>query len=279
MNLRGIAGHTTSLVALSEFTPIIWAPGEETQIHLFIPKGYFHTVLGRNFFAENNIRLKFSHKKGKILSYQEPDGRILCMPICKPQAVGRQTGPPKGMDLCNMDKLVINNPKKKFQNNKREKTIMKLTQKVQELSISPKSDKFGPALQIKKWPKNLKRQLEDSKSEDELPNMSYKPINTNKETFQILVEGNKKISGNPFKNKPQSNKVRFSKHHELSDEEIINEIEKDFKIMEERDKNSKETYHINLLDRQLNKQEEPYKWQLENPEFIPQPPNEDEETE
>ncbi|MBW0533200.1 hypothetical protein O181_072915 [Austropuccinia psidii MF-1] len=30
MNLRGIGGHTTSLVALSEFTPIILASGEET---------------------------------------------------------------------------------------------------------------------------------------------------------------------------------------------------------------------------------------------------------
>ncbi|MBW0510796.1 hypothetical protein O181_050511 [Austropuccinia psidii MF-1] len=49
--------------------------------------------------------------------------------------------------------------------------------------------------------------------------------------------------------------------------------------MEERDKNSKDTYHINFLDRPLSNQEEPYEWQLENPEFIQQPPNEEDETE
>ncbi|MBW0580527.1 hypothetical protein O181_120242, partial [Austropuccinia psidii MF-1] len=226
MNLRGIGGHTTSLVALSEFTPIILASGEETQIHFFIAKGSVHTVLGRPFLADNNIRLEFSHKQGEILSYQEPDGRRLCMPICKPQALGWQTGPPRGMDLCNMATLI-----------------------------------------------------EDSTSEDELTNISYKPINNNKETFQILVDGNEKINGNPFKPKPKKKKVRFSEHHELSDEEIINEIEKDLRIMEERDKNLKDTYHINFLDRPLNNQEEPYEWQLENPEFIQQPPNEEDETE
>ncbi|MBW0499932.1 hypothetical protein O181_039647 [Austropuccinia psidii MF-1] len=59
MNLRGIGGHTTSLVALSEFTTIILASGEETQIHLFIAKGYICTVLGGTFFTENNIGLEF----------------------------------------------------------------------------------------------------------------------------------------------------------------------------------------------------------------------------
>ncbi|MBW0481137.1 hypothetical protein O181_020852 [Austropuccinia psidii MF-1] len=38
MNLSGIGGQTTSLVALSEFTPIILASGEETQIHFFYYK-------------------------------------------------------------------------------------------------------------------------------------------------------------------------------------------------------------------------------------------------
>ncbi|MBW0560266.1 hypothetical protein O181_099981 [Austropuccinia psidii MF-1] len=48
--------------------------------------------------------------------------------------------------------------------------------------------------------------------------------------------------------------------------------------MEERDKDLKAKYHINLLDRQFNNQEEPHGWQLENPELIQKPPNEDEET-
>ncbi|MBW0528491.1 hypothetical protein O181_068206 [Austropuccinia psidii MF-1] len=47
MNLRRIGGHTTSLVEISEFTPIILASGEETQIHFFIAKGSVDTVLGR----------------------------------------------------------------------------------------------------------------------------------------------------------------------------------------------------------------------------------------
>ncbi|MBW0463536.1 hypothetical protein O181_003251 [Austropuccinia psidii MF-1] len=98
MNLRGIGGHTTSLVALSELTPIILASGEEPQIHFFIAKRYVHTVLGRPFLAEKNIRLEFTHKKAEILSYKEPDGRRLCMPIGKPQAIVWQTGPPRGMD-------------------------------------------------------------------------------------------------------------------------------------------------------------------------------------
>ncbi|MBW0461884.1 hypothetical protein O181_001599 [Austropuccinia psidii MF-1] len=68
MNLRGIGGHTTSLVALSEFTPIIMALGEGTQIHFFIAKGSIHTVLGRPFLEDNKIRLEFSHKQGEILS-------------------------------------------------------------------------------------------------------------------------------------------------------------------------------------------------------------------
>ncbi|MBW0540069.1 hypothetical protein O181_079784 [Austropuccinia psidii MF-1] len=47
MNLRGIGGYTTSLVAPSEFTQIILASGEETQMHFFIEKGSIHTVLGK----------------------------------------------------------------------------------------------------------------------------------------------------------------------------------------------------------------------------------------
>ncbi|MBW0472009.1 hypothetical protein O181_011724 [Austropuccinia psidii MF-1] len=118
MNLRGIVGHTTSLVALSEFTPIILASGEETHIQLFIAKGSVYTVFGRPFLADNNIRLEFSHKQGEILGYQEPDGRTLCMPICKPQELGWQTGPSRGMYLFNIATLVRNTAVKKFQNAK-----------------------------------------------------------------------------------------------------------------------------------------------------------------
>ncbi|MBW0527822.1 hypothetical protein O181_067537 [Austropuccinia psidii MF-1] len=133
MNLRGIGGHITSLVALSKFTPIILASGEETQVQLFIEKGSVHTVLQRPFLEDNYIRLEFSHKKAEIFSYQEPDGKRLCIPICKPQEIGWQAGPLREMDLCNMAKLVRNTKGKKFQKEKRENTIIKLTQKTQDL--------------------------------------------------------------------------------------------------------------------------------------------------
>ncbi|MBW0556663.1 hypothetical protein O181_096378 [Austropuccinia psidii MF-1] len=100
MNLRGIGGHTTSLVGLSEFTPITMITGEEKEIHLFIAKGAVHTILGRPFLADNNVKLEFSHKQGEIFSYPEQDGRQLCLPICNPQAMGWQISPPRGMELC-----------------------------------------------------------------------------------------------------------------------------------------------------------------------------------
>ncbi|MBW0559261.1 hypothetical protein O181_098976 [Austropuccinia psidii MF-1] len=89
INLRGIGGHTTSFVAFPEFTPITLASGEENQIKFFIAKVSVNTVI-----EENNIRLEFFHKQSEISSPQEPDGRRLCMPICKPQSIGWQTGTP-----------------------------------------------------------------------------------------------------------------------------------------------------------------------------------------
>ncbi|MBW0463806.1 hypothetical protein O181_003521 [Austropuccinia psidii MF-1] len=74
MNLRGIDGHTTSLVGLSEFTPITMITGEEKGNHLFIAKGALHTILGRLFLGDNNVKLEFSHKQGEIFSYPEQDG-------------------------------------------------------------------------------------------------------------------------------------------------------------------------------------------------------------
>ncbi|MBW0568849.1 hypothetical protein O181_108564 [Austropuccinia psidii MF-1] len=147
INLRGIGGHTTSFVSLSEFTPIILPSGEDTLIQFSIAKGTVHGVPGRPFLAENNIGLEFAHKQGEILNYQEPDGRRLCLSICKPQPLGWPTGQPRGMDLCNMAKLGRNTPEKKENNSKGDFTIINLTQKTQELSISPKSDKFGHDLQ------------------------------------------------------------------------------------------------------------------------------------
>ncbi|MBW0497769.1 hypothetical protein O181_037484 [Austropuccinia psidii MF-1] len=99
MNLRGIGGHTKSLIGSAEFTQVLFPSGEEKEIHFFMAKGEVNTVLGRPVLAENNIRLDFSQKKGEIFNYQEAEGRTLCMPICKPHTLGWQTGPPRGMEL------------------------------------------------------------------------------------------------------------------------------------------------------------------------------------
>ncbi|MBW0544394.1 hypothetical protein O181_084109 [Austropuccinia psidii MF-1] len=105
MNLRGIGGHCTSIVGLAEFTPITLVTGEERNIHLFVARGAVHTVLGRPFLADNNIRLDFSQQKGEIFSYIESDGRKICLPICSPQKIGWRENPPEGMETCAVSKL------------------------------------------------------------------------------------------------------------------------------------------------------------------------------
>ncbi|MBW0561178.1 hypothetical protein O181_100893 [Austropuccinia psidii MF-1] len=99
ISFRGIGGNTTSLVGISEFTPITMITGEEKEIHLFIAKGAVHTILGRPFLADNNVKLAFSHKQGEIFSYPEKAGHQLCLPIFNPQAMGWKISPPRGMEL------------------------------------------------------------------------------------------------------------------------------------------------------------------------------------
>ncbi|MBW0559731.1 hypothetical protein O181_099446 [Austropuccinia psidii MF-1] len=105
MNLRGIGGHCTSIVGLAEFTPITLVTGEERNINLFVARGAVHTVLGRPFLADNNIRSDFYQQKGEIFSYIDPDGRRLCLPICSPQKVGWREEPPAGMETCAVSQL------------------------------------------------------------------------------------------------------------------------------------------------------------------------------
>ncbi|MBW0560225.1 hypothetical protein O181_099940 [Austropuccinia psidii MF-1] len=105
MNLRGIGGHCTSIVGLAEFTTINLVTGEERNINLFVARGAVHTVLGRPFLADNNIRPEFSQQKGEIFNYIEPDGRRLCLPICLPQKVRWRVEPPEGMETCAVSQL------------------------------------------------------------------------------------------------------------------------------------------------------------------------------
>ncbi|MBW0512018.1 hypothetical protein O181_051733 [Austropuccinia psidii MF-1] len=97
MRLRGIGGHRTAIVGLSENTILILPSGDERRIHFFVARGAVHAVIGRPFLSNNGIRLEHSQQQGEILSYKESDGRRLCIPICTPESQGRHTGPPRGM--------------------------------------------------------------------------------------------------------------------------------------------------------------------------------------
>ncbi|MBW0529537.1 hypothetical protein O181_069252 [Austropuccinia psidii MF-1] len=88
INFGVIWGHTTSLVALSEFTLIILASGDEAKIHFFIVRGSIQTVLGRSFLEYNKIIFEFSPKQVEPLSYRFKYRRILCRKIFKPQSLG-----------------------------------------------------------------------------------------------------------------------------------------------------------------------------------------------
>ncbi|MBW0571323.1 hypothetical protein O181_111038 [Austropuccinia psidii MF-1] len=75
------------------------------NIHLSVAREAVHTVLGRPFLVDNNIRLDFSQQKGEIFSYIEPDGRRLFLPICSPQKVGWRENPSTGMETCAVSQL------------------------------------------------------------------------------------------------------------------------------------------------------------------------------
>ncbi|MBW0516754.1 hypothetical protein O181_056469 [Austropuccinia psidii MF-1] len=58
--LRGIGGHSTAIVGLSENTILVLPSGDERMIHFFVARGLVHTVIGRPFLADNGIRLEHS---------------------------------------------------------------------------------------------------------------------------------------------------------------------------------------------------------------------------
>ncbi|MBW0578223.1 hypothetical protein O181_117938 [Austropuccinia psidii MF-1] len=105
MRLKGIGGHSTAIVGLSENTLLILPSGDERKIHFFVARGAVHTVIGRPFLADNGIRLEHSQTQGEILSFRELDGRRLCIPICLPESKGWHAQPPKGKELCSMEKV------------------------------------------------------------------------------------------------------------------------------------------------------------------------------
>ncbi|MBW0526579.1 hypothetical protein O181_066294 [Austropuccinia psidii MF-1] len=105
IRLRGIRGHRTAIVGLSENTVLVLPSGDERRIHFFVARGAVHTVIGRPFLADSGIRLEHSQKQGEILNYKESDGRILCIPICTSESKGWHTGPPRGMEMCNIARI------------------------------------------------------------------------------------------------------------------------------------------------------------------------------
>ncbi|MBW0552364.1 hypothetical protein O181_092079 [Austropuccinia psidii MF-1] len=105
MRLRGIGGHREAIVGSSKKTILVLPSGDERIIHFFVARGAVHTVIGRPFLADNGIRLEHSQQQGEILSYKESYGRRLCIPICTPESKGWHTGPPRGMEMCNMARI------------------------------------------------------------------------------------------------------------------------------------------------------------------------------
>ncbi|MBW0556656.1 hypothetical protein O181_096371 [Austropuccinia psidii MF-1] len=66
MRLRGIGGHSTEIVGLSENTLLVLPSGDERKIHFFVARGAVHTFIGRPFLADNGIRLEHSQEEVKF---------------------------------------------------------------------------------------------------------------------------------------------------------------------------------------------------------------------
>ncbi|MBW0468448.1 hypothetical protein O181_008163 [Austropuccinia psidii MF-1] len=104
MHLKGIEGHSTKAVVLSEITLLILPSGEERKIQFFAARGAFNTLISRPFLADNVIILEHCHNQGEILSYSQSDSKRLCIPIFSPEEKAWHSVPLKGMELCNMVK-------------------------------------------------------------------------------------------------------------------------------------------------------------------------------
>ncbi|PLW09651.1 hypothetical protein PCASD_23515 [Puccinia coronata f. sp. avenae] len=102
MRLRGIGGHFTPIVGLAENVNVSIFPGHKNLANFFIVKGSVHTVLGRPFLANHNVRLELSNEKGEVLSFQDPLGKRLCIPICLPNVPGWHREPPMFRQNCSL---------------------------------------------------------------------------------------------------------------------------------------------------------------------------------
>jgi hypothetical protein len=100
MRLKGIGGHFTPIIGIAENVEISAFPGYTNLANFFIVKGSVHTVLGRSFLADHNIQLELSNKKGEVLSFEDQQGKRLCIPICLPNTPGWHKDPPAMQQNC-----------------------------------------------------------------------------------------------------------------------------------------------------------------------------------
>ncbi|KAA1064066.1 hypothetical protein PGTUg99_004058 [Puccinia graminis f. sp. tritici] len=95
MWLKGIGGHFTPIIGIAENIPVSVFPGHIHLANFFIVKGSVHTVIGRPFLADHNIRLELSSQKGEVLRFLDTNQRRLCIPICLPNTPGWHKEQPK----------------------------------------------------------------------------------------------------------------------------------------------------------------------------------------
>ncbi|KAI9617187.1 hypothetical protein H4Q26_013052 [Puccinia striiformis f. sp. tritici PST-130] len=100
MRLKGIGRHFTSIVGLAGNIQVSVLPAFIHLANFFIVKGSVHTVLGRPFLADHNIRLELSNQKGEVLSFPNTEGRRICVPICLPNTPGWHKEPPSFRQNC-----------------------------------------------------------------------------------------------------------------------------------------------------------------------------------
>ncbi|MBW0519803.1 hypothetical protein O181_059518 [Austropuccinia psidii MF-1] len=192
MRLKGIGGHSTAIVSLSENNLLVLPSGDGRKIYFFVARGAVHTVIGRPFLAVNGIRLEHSKTQGEILIFRELDGRRLCIPKCSPESKGWHAQQKKGMEMCNMAKAQNMEVLEKIEESRFEEITSEEVQEIEEEQIisglyeenilevqekqNKKEVKFGNIPKMEEYPSIEKglEQRKDPKAESLFKNISKK---------------------------------------------------------------------------------------------------------